>query len=144
FDDLEVKGTPVYRDMVPTRSSGTVLLPAGASFNLDSGAFGGVGGDLIWTGSAIQALQGTQLVLLYGGFDAVTYRQLQLIQYPLTAIGAGAIPGPLFPPLVFGARTGEGLYARCAVLQSPAGLQLMWRTYARPPMSLTVETVATV
>jgi hypothetical protein len=144
FDDLHIQGTPLYRDMVPTRSSGSVVLPAGATFNLDAGAAGGSGGDLTWTGSALQALQGTQLVLLSGSFDDVTYRQLQQISYPLAAIGAGSIPGSPSAPLVFGARTGEGLYARVAVRRSGANLEVKWVTYARPRASLTVETVGTV
>jgi hypothetical protein len=144
FDDLYVRGTPVYRDMVPTRSSGSVLLPAGATFNLDAGSVGGGGGDLSWSGGMLQALPGTQMVLLGGAFDDATYRQLQQITYPVTSIGSGSIPASPSAPLVFGTRTGDGMYARVAVRRSGTSLELKWVTYARPRASLTVETIATI
>jgi hypothetical protein len=141
FDDLEVEGTPVYHDYLPKRSSGQATLAAGQSFNLDAGLVAGApAADLTWTGAQLQGTGGTRLVLLGGGFADVTYRQLQLLSYPSPSVQAAAIPTAPAGPLVFGARTSEGLYARCAARRTAGGLELTWATYDRPSASLSIAT----
>jgi hypothetical protein len=79
-------------------------------------------------------------VLLSGGFNDVTYRQLQMLTFPTTSIQAAAVPSVPAAPLVIGARTGEGLYARCAARRTASGgLELSWATYDRPSASLSIS-----
>jgi hypothetical protein len=142
FDDLEVRGTPVYHDYLPKRSQGQTALGAGQSFNLDAGLVAsGAASDLTWTGARLQGTGGTELILLGGGFNDVTYRQLQMLSFSTTSVQAAAFPTAPAGPLVFGARTSEGLYARCAARRTVAGgLELTWVTYDRPSASLSITT----
>jgi hypothetical protein len=144
FDDMEVTGSPRYKDLVPARSSGRVVMPAGATFDLDAGALAGAPArDLSWTGSGIQVGGGTRLTLLQGGFNDVSLRRLQLLGYAGVSIPSGSIPATGSAPLVFGAHTGDGLYARCAVVRTGGALDLSWVTYDTASARLTIDLDAT-
>jgi hypothetical protein len=153
FDDLGVQGVPAYIDLEPRLSSGDDLTPPGRGFDLDLATVSLIQApiptniDLVWTGNSIDAANGCRFSIVNSGFDVLTLTDLQQLSYSLSTIPASQIPlfvlpwwwlwglplpaALLGPPLVFGARTIEGLYTKCAAWrqQGMNQLYLQFETY---------------
>jgi hypothetical protein len=147
-DDLEVAGQAAYTDVVPRRSFGVKVLASSSAFNLDTGTVTPValgttapaGTDLEWTGSQLLGRNGTEIGTLFKSFDDVTLADLESLNYPLAGLQAAQLPQEPQSPLVFGARTSEGLYARCASRRTASSdLELNWVTYQQPSASLSLQ-----
>jgi hypothetical protein len=159
FDDLGVVGELVYVDLAERYRSGSVRLAIGAAFDLDSGVIRtGVsgtndtgGGDLLWTGSALQALAGAVYGVVYpangDAFGRLSLTDLQGFTYSGHAIPAAEIPVALLVALrmingvggigpatggnigvdsperwvSFALRTNEGRYAKCRACRNISG-----------------------
>lgn len=163
FDDLAVQGTPLYIDLAPRLSSGDALAFPGTAFDLDTATVSTIGGsiptnvDLIWTGSSIDSENGCRMEVANVSFETLTLTDLEQMSFGLTSISASQIPlfilpwwwlpglplSPIFlgPPLVIGARTTEGLYAKCAVWRELNGtrLYIQFETYVGTAVSFSLD-----
>jgi hypothetical protein len=161
FDDLSVRGRPLYVDLAPRQASGDELVRPHSGFDLDAGttfsvALGLPGHvDLTWTGNTIEAVNGSRLEVVGQSFQTLTYSDLQGLTYPAASIAAAQLPSFMLPwswtpwhdpiflgaPLVFGARTSDARYAKCAAWRERSGarLFLMFETYAAPSLALSLE-----
>jgi hypothetical protein len=160
FDDLAVRGSLVFADRAPRAASGSRTLHLNVGFDLDKGQATLFGSwpwyvDLVWTGTELRAVNGCELEVLNASLSSLTLSDLQALTYGGSTIPASQIPillnlaggngwripGRLLQPLVFAARTTDGLYAKCSVLQSADGetLHLTFETYAGPRIRLSLE-----
>ncbi len=162
FDDLAVRGAPVYVDLSPRHASGLLNGPVNIGFDLDTGTTGslvGAGVDLAWIGTELQRMNGCELHVVSVPLDRLSLSDLQALSYGTAAISAAQIPTftpppdlpwpfpdlpPLLfagPPLVVAARTSEGRYAKLGLWRrvTDNALFVSFETYASPVVSLSLE-----
>jgi hypothetical protein len=161
FDDLGVRGTPLYVDLAARQASGHELVRAGTAFDLDAGTWSSLFlvappvADLAWDGTTLTAVNGAHLQIVDRPFARLTSSDLHALSYPATTIAGAQMPvfimpnwwfpplGPLFlgPGLVFGCRTGDARYAKCSVWKELGGSRmfLAFETYAGPSFTLSLE-----
>ena len=102
--------------------SGTPTLAVNATLNLDTGATGTSGGDLVWTGSALNAQSGVTLVAIPGVtaqlFDSLT---ADIVRGILALGGTSvAVPSPSAGPVI-AVKTKAGNFAKLVVAGGTAG-----------------------
>jgi len=144
-------------------SSGDALAFPGTAFDLDTAAVSTIAGpiptntDLIWTGSSIDSQNGCRIEVANTAFETLTLTDLEQMSFGIASIPTSQIPlfilpwwwlpglplSPIFlgPPLVIGARTTEGLYAKCAVWRELNGtrLYIQFETYVGTAVSFSLD-----
>jgi uncharacterized protein (TIGR03437 family) len=132
--------------------SGTPTLTANTALNLDTGATGASGGDLLWSGSTLTPQSNAKAAAMPGGGGSSVYNALT--QQTLTAFSALLSSAPIGgSTLAAGAilvvRTNGGNYAKVLVVSNSGGsLGLQFTTYGASggsggPSITAVENAAT-
>jgi uncharacterized protein (TIGR03437 family) len=95
--------------------SGSVLLPASRSLNLDTGEIGNSGGDLLWNGTELTS-QGRAGVYNLGKYGARVFKSISSRSAARAPYTAASIPGSkLIAGDIFGVRSNSGHYAKVLV-----------------------------
>lgn len=111
--------------------SGTPTLPVGTMLNLDTGATGSSGGDLLWTGTSLVPQPGVGTFAIPGGGAQVYSALTQALVTGLPVSNSPIALAALTPNAVFAFKTKSGNVGKMLVVSAAAGgpLNLQFTTY---------------